>query len=136
MHTVNQEAIGRKELRDFGLITGGLFALLFGLLFPWLRRYSLPLWPWILCALLSGSALLRPPLLKYVYAGWSQFGQILGWVNSRVVLSVIFYLVIMPMGLLMRLTRGDPMARAFDPDAASYRLQSFKAPVNHIERPF
>ena len=133
---MNREAPSTKELRDFGLITGGLFALLFGLFFPWLRSHRFPLWPWILCAALAGSALRRPQLLKYVFAGWNRLGLVLGWINSRIVLSVIFYLVIVPMGLLVRLIGRDPMARAVDPDAASYRVPSFRAPVENMEKPF
>jgi hypothetical protein len=133
---MNREAPSTRELHDFGLISGGLFALLFGLFFPWLRSHYFPLWPWILCAALAGSALLRPQLLKYVFAGWNRLGLVLGWINSRIVLTVTFYLIIVPIGLLVRLIGRDPMARAFDPGLASYRVPSFKAPVENMERLF
>ncbi|MGW8367644.1 MAG: hypothetical protein ACWGPN_03060 [Gammaproteobacteria bacterium] len=38
---------GRKELREFGLVTGAMVAGLFGIFFPWLLEYPWPVWPWI-----------------------------------------------------------------------------------------
>ena len=125
-----------KELRDFGLLTGALFALLFGLIFPWSRGYRFPLWPWILCVLLLGTALLRPQLLKPVFSAWSRLGLVLGWINSRVVLTVIFYVVILPVGLVMRLFGRDAMVRGFDPDATTYRVPTSSSSVESMEKPF
>lgn len=131
-HYVDSE----KELRDFGLITGALLAFLFGLLLPWFKGYRFPFWPWIFCAALCGPALLHPRALKYPYAAWKRFGSALGWINSRVILTAIFLLVIVPIGLLLRLFTGDPMERKFDPDVPSYRVPSRRPSANSMERPF
>lgn len=133
---MNRETPNKRELRDFGLISGVLFVSLFGLFFPWLGHHSFPVWPWIICVALAGPALLRPQLLKSVYAGWNRLGLVLGWINSRTLLTVIFYLAIVPTGFVMRLFDRDPMAREFDRDADSYRVPSVKRPAQNMERTY
>jgi len=113
-----------------------VFAGLFGVLLPFIGRHRLPLWPWIVGFGLSVPALLRPQLLHYIFVGWRHLGRALGWVNSRILLSAIFYLVIVPMGLCMRLLGKDPMAREFDPDARSYRVRSAIRSVKDMEKPY
>ena len=44
--------LDRKGLREFGFVTGGIVAVLFGLFFPWLLGRTIPVWPWVLCAVL------------------------------------------------------------------------------------
>jgi len=73
---------------------------------------------------------------EYLFAGWSRLGLVLGWINSRIALTVIFYLVIVPMGFLMQLFGQDPMARDFDPEVATYRVPSSNSPVETMEKPF
>ncbi|MBV8054631.1 MAG: sxtJ [Deltaproteobacteria bacterium] len=127
---------GNKQLRDFGLVTGAVFAGLFGLLLPCLKGRALPLWPFLLWVALSVPALLRPQLLKYPYAGWIRVGRVLGWVNSQIILAAIFYLIIVPMGLAARLFGYDPMAREFSAEVDTYRRPSRQAPHKEMERPF
>ena len=55
--------------------------------------------------------LVHPPLLKYPSAAWWRFSRALGYVNARVLLSIIFFLILTPLGLLWRLTGKDPLAR-------------------------
>jgi hypothetical protein len=131
-----REKSNDKQLRHFGLTTGAIFGGLFGLLLPWLKGHTLPLWPFLLWVALWAPALLWPRVLKYPYAGWVGFGTVLGWVNSRIILAVIFYLIIVPMGLAARLFGYDPMAREFSREAHSYRIPSCQAPHNDMEKPF
>ncbi len=126
----------KRELRNFGLVTGSLFPALFGLLLPWLKAHPFPVWPWIACAILIGAGVAAPAVLRPVYVIWSALGRALGWLNSRIVLTVVFYAVVAPMGLVMRAFGADPMARRFDPEAESYRVASRRAPIKSIERPF
>jgi hypothetical protein len=125
-----------QELRHFGLTTGALLAGLFGLLFPWLFHYAVPWWPWLVATLLGGWALLLPASLGPVYRVWMAIGHGLGWINSRIILGLMFYVLILPMGFVMRLLGKDPMQRRFDKQATSYRVPSRNPPKDHLERPF
>ena len=134
MHAI--APIDRKGLREFGLLTGAIVAALFGLFFPWLLERSIPLWPWIIAAVLGGWGIIAPDSLRPVYNGWMKFGLLLSKITTPLILGVVFYLVIMPIGLLMRLFRHDPMARKLEKNASSYRVASPEVPKENVERPF
>ena len=72
--THDTKEMSRKELREFGLITGAIVAGLFGLLLPWLIGHALPLWPWYVFAVLAAIAIVVPVALKPVYRVWMAFG--------------------------------------------------------------
>jgi hypothetical protein len=48
----------------------------------------------------------------------------------------VFYIVLTPMGLIMRLAGKDSMARRLDAKVASYRVKSLATPPNRVEKPF
>jgi hypothetical protein len=128
--------LDRKGLRHFGLLTGGIFAVLFGLFFPWLLERSWPLWPWIVLAVLGGVALIAPLALKPVYRLWMRLGLLLNRITTPLILGIVFYLIISPIGLVRRLKRHDAMARDFDAKTPSYRVPSTEKPSRNFERPF
>lgn len=127
----------KKGLRRFGLVTGAILAVLFGLFFPLvLLDRPVPAWPWALAGVLWAGALGWPNALRPVYHGWMHVGHALGWVNSRIILCVVFYLIVLPMGLIMRLAGKDPMSRRRIPGQTSYRVESTRLPKNRMERPY
>ena len=73
-------------------------------------------------ALFAGACVVAPSAMKHVYRGWMRFAEALGWINTRVLLVVIFYLVVTPIGLLMRLFRRSPLpdGRWTEPPRNSY----------------
>jgi len=127
--------LDRKGLREFALVTGGIFVALFGHLIPWLFELSWPTWPWILAAILVALGLLAPLALRPVYKLWMQFGLILSRITTPIIMGLVFFLVITPFGLVRRLISSDPMAREFN-DGPSYRVLSNKTPAKNMERPF
>ncbi len=126
----------KKTLVTFGLVAGGVVAVLFGLLFPWLRGRGVPAWPWAAAAVLVAAALGAPALLSPVYRGWMAIGAALGWVNTRILLGAVFFLVVTPIGAVMRMTGRDPLRRGFDPRGRTYRVPSARAPRDSMEVPF
>jgi hypothetical protein len=62
-------------------------------------------------ALLFVAGLFVPPAARAFHTGWMKFAHALGWVNSRVLLTVLFYLVFAPYGFLSRLMGRDPLRR-------------------------
>jgi hypothetical protein len=126
----------RKGLRDFGLVTGTIVAVLFGVFFPWVLERHYPIWPWVVFGVLGGWGLIAPASLRPVYRGWMKFGLLLSKVTTPLVMGAIFYAIIVPVGLVMRLIKRDPMRRGFDRDAASYRIPSEQPPKENLEKPF
>ncbi len=134
---MNIPVLDNKGLRKFGLTTGAIIVVLFVAFFPWVfDATSLPIWPWVVAGLLWVPALLMPSTLRPVYTTWMKIGHGLGWVNTRIILGVLFYVIVLPMGLVMRLFGKDPMARKCDKSATSYRIKSVSEPKDRLEKPF
>lgn len=136
MFEPNTPKLGKKELREFGLITGAIIAVLFGLLLPWLFGRGFPVWPWVVFGILGAWALLLPASLQPVYRGWMAIGLVLGWINTRIILGIMFYVMFVPIGMIMRLMGKDPMAREIDKTRVSYRVIHSRPDKNHVERPY
>jgi hypothetical protein len=127
--------LDRKGLREFGLVTGGIVAALFGLLFPWILDRTFPLWPWLVMLVLTVWSLTAPLSLRPVYRVWMRFGLVLSRITTPVILGIVFFVVLTPMGWLRRAFGGDAMTRKFD-ESDTYRVPSRKAPVQNLEKPY
>jgi Saxitoxin biosynthesis operon protein SxtJ len=77
-----------------------------------------------------------PRSLTYVHRVWMAAGEALGWVNTRIILSVIFYGLVTPMGIIMRRFGRDPMQRRFEPGVATYRVPKAARSGAHMTRQF
>src|SRR5262249_39080951 len=75
---------------------------------------------WAAGFVLSLTGYLVPALRRPLFVGWMCAAYPIGWVVSHLVLMTIFYLVLTPIGMLMRLFGRDPMTRSFDRSAQSY----------------
>ena len=124
-------------LRKFGITTGAIIVVLFAFFLPWIFDVeTMPMWPWIIAGVLWVPALILPSLLRPVYTTWMKIGHGIGWVNTRIILGVLFYVLVLPMGLIMRLFGNDPMARKQDKAASSYRIESVNEPKDRLEKPY
>ena len=123
-------------LRRFGLLLAAFLVLTLGLALPWLWGFALPWWPWALAGALAACAWLAPARLGPVYRYWMKFAAVLGWVNTRLLLALAFYLVLTPTALVLRALGRNPLARGFDPGAPSYRKRCRPRPADHLEKPF
>lgn len=118
---------GKRELRNFGITLGAVLGLLGGVLL-WRERggsqYLL-----LAGALFVVFGLLLPALLKPVYKTWMTLAVIMGWVMTRVILGVLFYLLVTPIGLTARLLGKDMMDIRFDHAASrTYWIKKAKGP--------
>ena len=125
------------ELRQFGLLFGAILVLLFGVLLPFFIGYNFPLWPWVVALLVTVLALLAPTALTPFYRGWMRFGQIAGFINTRIIMFVLYYALFVPTGLVMKLFGRDALARTTGGKTTdSYRVASAVRPNDHFERPY
>ena len=125
-----------SEMRKFGLMMGAVIAALFGLLLPWLFSHDYPRWPWILAGAFWLAAAVAPALLGPVHAAWLKIGHALGWINTRIILGLMFYTVFLVVAVFMKLLGRDPMSRRFDATLETYRMRSEVRERNHLEKPF
>jgi hypothetical protein len=112
-----------------------MFVLFFGVL-PLLLHHWMPVWPWVVAFGLWLAAWLRPTALGNLHRGWTRLGLALGWVNTRVILTLLFAVAIVPLGFVMRVFGRDRMARKLERDSASYRVPSRNRSDKDMERPF
>jgi hypothetical protein len=124
-----------KQLRSFGLLVGGIFAAI-GVWPVAIRGAGPRLWAVVLAAALVLPALVVPGSLRPVYRVWMAAGQGLGWVNTRIMLGVIFYGLFTPLGCVMRLLGKDLLRLRFEPDADTYRVVRQARPADHVLRQF
>ncbi len=110
-----------KELRRFGVTVAIPLALLAGL-GVWRGHTVLPGVLGGLAILLAGLALVAPSLLGPVHRVWMQVADALGWFNTRVLLGLVYFLVMTPTGIVMRLLGRDPLDRRLG-DRTSYWVQ-------------
>lgn len=124
-----------KELRNFGLIVGGIF-LVIGLWPIVWRGDDMRLWAVGLGGVLIPLGLLVPAVLAPVFKVWMKVGHVLGWINTRIILGILFYGLITPMGVVMRLFGWDAMRRVLVRDVESYRVVRQPRPRTHMTRQF
>jgi Saxitoxin biosynthesis operon protein SxtJ len=129
-----QERVDAKQLRSFGFLVGGIFAVIG--LWPMLLGRGVRLWAIIPAVILIGLGALLPMSLRPIHKAWMRIGHVLGWINTRIILSVAFYGMFVPMGFIMRLAGKDPMRRKFAADADTYRIPSQPRPGSHMLRQF
>ena len=96
--------------RSFGLTVGGVLVVLAALLF-WRGRPMRADILGTIGVLLVAAALIRPASLAGVARIWGRIGHALGWFNSRVLLTIMFVLVLWPIGLISGLFGNDPLER-------------------------
>ena len=104
--------------RSFGLVMAGFFALV-GLV-PVLRGNPPRLWAVALAAVLPLLAFVAPRLLAPANRAWMALGRLLNRVVSPIVMGLLFAVVVVPTGVLMRLSGKDPLRLKLDRSATSY----------------
>ena len=136
IHTGEQLEPDKKQLRHFGLLVGSLFVVIFSFALPIYFVYSKPVWPLLIALPLFGLGILSPIRLRSVFLIWMLLGGWIGGVVSRVILTLLFILLITPIGVLNRIFGGDPLKLKFDPSTASYKEIVDEAKVFDFKRPF
>ena len=107
-----------RALRKFGWTVGPVILLL-GAIFLWRQRGAG--WPLIsIGVVLLLAAALAPVTLKWVHGPWMIAALALGWVMTRILLTIVFFLVVTPVGLLQRIFGKRAIEVDFKANAASY----------------
>jgi len=115
-----------RDLRKFGMMVGGVFLLLGGLAL-WRHKWTAP---WLLTpgSVLFAFGVIWPRALKLIYIAWMGLAFGLGLIVSSILLTVFFYLVITPIGLIARLAGKDFLSLKL-PSAAKSYWQAREKPV-------
>ena len=110
----------KKQLREFGLIIGFGVPIIIGWFIPMISGYGFHLWSlWVgFPSIILG--ILKPNLLSYPYKVWMAIGFALGWINSRLILGLVYLIILLPIAILMKIVGYDPL-RKKKSNQTSYR---------------
>jgi hypothetical protein len=115
------EAPRSSSNRSFGLVFASVFLVV--AVYPLLLGDGVRAWSLALSALFLVLALAVPRVLSPLNRAWTRFGLLLHRLVSPVVLGIMFFLVVTPMGLVMRALGKDPLRLRFDRRASTYWIE-------------
>jgi|SwirhirootsSR2_FD_contig_41_456202_length_856_multi_1_in_0_out_0_2 Saxitoxin biosynthesis operon protein SxtJ len=110
----------RRDLVGFGALLP-VFVALVGAMAQW--RFHSPVAArniWIVGGVLTLVYWLVPPLRRLIFLGWMYVAYPIGWTVSHVAMAAIYYVIVTPIGLLLRAMGQPPLQRGFDRRARSY----------------
>ena len=107
--------------KSFGLVFSVVFALIG--LWPLMTSQPIRLWAIGISFILILVAFAMPKILKPLNRLWFLFGLLLHKIVSPVIMALIFYTTVTPIGLIMRVLGKCPIPLSFDPDASSYWIE-------------
>lgn len=110
--------LNRNKLEKFGVTMGIVFLVI--AIFVLIRHKHNGLPVAIIAVGFLATSRFAPILLKPAYLVWMRFAAMLSWINTRLILTVIFYLLFTPIGLIIRLFRMDLLDRKIDKQKVSY----------------
>ena len=125
----------KKELRKFGLVMAGAFTLLAAYL--WYRGSANAWWIASIGGSFLGLGSLVPIALAPIEFIWMKIAHVMGFVMTRVILTLVFFLAITPTGLVFRLLGKDLLQKKIDPGADTYWIPAEPdGPWTRPDKPF
>ena len=118
-----KKSISKKQLRDFGVLIGFLIPVFIGWVLPAIYGHPFRTWTLWLGILSFLLGILKPSLLFYPYKIWMALGLSLGWINSRIILGLVFLLVLQPIAFIMRVFNYDPLRKK------NYNQESYREAI-------
>ena len=128
------DTLTKKELRKFGFLIAFAFPIVFGWVVAKIGGHSFRNWTlWVSFPSLL-LAITKPNLLKLPYKLWMKIGYALGWINSRLILGLVFIVVLQPISIFMKLFNYDPLRRDLKDKVISYKEKNdlHKIDLNRI----
>jgi predicted membrane metal-binding protein len=104
--------------RGFGLVFAAFFALIAA--WPLVHAQAPRWWAFVLAISFAVIAAARPAILNHANRLWTRFGVALGNIVGPIAVGVLYYAIVVPLGLVMRLAGKDPLRLTFDATAQSY----------------
>lgn len=116
-----EERLEGSSDRAFGMVFTAFFAII--AMWPLLHGGAVRWWALAVAAVFAFAAALRPAVLSGLNRLWLKLGLLLGHVVSPIALGVFFFLVVSPLGFVMRLAGKDPLRLRRDPAAPTYWIE-------------
>ena len=129
-------ALGKKELRQFGIVMGVTIILLFGIILPIAFTNKSPYLIWVIGFILIILSWSAPLSLGPLYSVWMKFGLMMNKITTPILLGIVFYLIITPIGIIMGIMGKEILQLKIDKNKETYRRKSLSRTKDSLERPF
>lgn len=110
MRTSHAQRVTNQQARKTALLVGGVLIAIAAWNYHRGRMRIVEIFG-VIGVLLFVVGLVVPPVARAFHTGWMKLAHALGWINSRVLLTILFYGVFAPYGFLSRLLGRDPLGR-------------------------
>lgn len=120
-----------KDLRKFGLTIGIFLIIVSGIIYLW--KGNLNYYLLAIAFLLIIPALLFPMILKPLNRLWMGLGILLGWFTSRIILTLLFFLVITPTAIIVKILGKDFLNLKYEKNSSSYWIKKEAKENSKIE---
>lgn len=117
--------INRNELKKFGFLIASVFVLI-GVIIPFFKDRSFNPYLSAIAVILFLLAVVIPAALTPLYTVWMKLGKILNRINSFLILSIIFYALVTPIGIIFRMFKDNSKKFAYKTNADSYWIKKNK----------
>ena len=112
-----------KEIRKFGLVIAIALGVIGSFVYVKFGNFDVVGWLWGIGLLFLILGFILPSVLRPVYRIWMLLAYFIGGIVSRVILTVLFYVVLTPTGLVLRLFGKDVLDQRFEKDRESYWIK-------------
>jgi cytochrome b subunit of formate dehydrogenase len=119
---------GKKELRKFGVTVGAVLLLFAAFLF-WKEKASFAYFAIVGGGLMVSGAII-PLVLKPVFIAWMSFAVVMGFVMTRVILTIIYFGLFTPIALVLRVLGKDLLEESWNKNASSYWVKREPQPYD------
>ena len=118
----------RKSLSIFGLIWAAIFCFI--AIQPVFKGEILRVWAGLVSLAFVAVSLLFPKLYEITkfYPAWVKFGGIIGKFNSKIIITLLFYVIFLPIGIVLKILRKDLLGKRIDSGAKSYFIDRKEQP--------
>ena len=103
--------VSTKQLREFGFLLGIGFPIFIGWILPFIFGHEFRIWTFYVGLPSLFLGIIKPRALFYPYKFWMRLGLSLGWVNSRIILGLVYILIVLPIAFIMRTFGYDPLRK-------------------------
>ncbi len=129
-----------EALKEFARTMIWAFPLVFMLILPWWFNGAVHWWPATVSGVLVLLYFVYPLALYYPYRVWMAIASVLAWVNNRIILGLAFYMLILPIGFVMRSLgklQYKTGSRSKEMSGVSHWIiNKRKIDKNNLEKPF
>ncbi len=131
----NLTKINDKELKAFGLLMTWAFPLFIGVIAPWILGKGLQWWTLWVSLVFFSLSFIAPKLIYFPYKAWMFIGGIIGFINTRIILGFTFYLLIFPIGIVLRAFKKLQFKKQ-NKSCSNYVKRTEKIAKETLENPF